>query len=636
MNKTIAFCVEHFAALSLFLLMSYILGGILIERTMPGETDKCDDRIFLYTSTGVGLLIVFIFFVSLAGLLNPYAVSSLFVLVFISYIFQKDLKFFNFKKNKINVLAYLLTFSLLVPLLLTALYPPIEWDEISYHLPYARYYVQNNGLGVNPYLRYPLCSHNFDLLYSLSLLFYDDALAHLVHASAAILTALGIYYIGEKTLDKITGLLAALIFLSSDLVLHLMKTAYIDLGLTLFVFLTFYLIIKSSLANNDRWLYLAGFACGIFLGIKYSGFLFFSLLLLWVVLDTRKLSSILKFLVPAIIIGSPWYIRNYMISGDPISPFGGKVFGYWLWSKEDVLHQGKELIGHGVPRNFVSFLKLPVFLYKNPGPFMEGRFSAGMLAVFPGFLLFRRFPPLYRKIFIFVFANVIIWFFGVQVLRYLLPIFPVISLMAAAVIMTVWDLIVLKPIELFNNRKGKLPSIFISSKDLPFTKKDAAFQLTLYKAAAFLPLIMAFIAFISMDKLIIKDIKHHPIPVTGKMRDDYISSNIPVYPLLQIANQTSFPIYQMGFENTFYYADGKMMGDHFGPMKYSNFINDLMNPEKLHERLKAANVKLFLVDRNRLWRSNTGKPVQFTGGPQFAPFFLVLKKTPNAILYFVK
>lgn len=632
--KTAGFCVEHILALFIFLLLSYILGGILIGRMMPGQADK-DERIFLYASTGIGTFIILIFFVSLAGLLNPYAVSFLFVLIGASYTFQKDLKFFNYRANTIKALAYPIAVALLVPLLLTALYPPIKWDEISYHLPYARYYVQNNGLGVNPYLRYPLCSHNFDLLYSLSLLFYDDALAHLIHASAAILTALGVYYIGEKTLGRKTGLLAALIFLSSDLVLHLMKTAYIDLGMTLFVFLTFYYLIKSSLTNNDRWLYLAGFACGIFIGIKYSGFLFFSLFLAWVVLDTRKLSTTLKFLMPALIIGSPWYIRNYIISGDPISPFGGKIFGYWLWNKEDVLHQGKELIGHGVPRNLVSLLKLPIFLYKNPGPFMEGRISPGMLAIFPGFLMFRRFSPLFRKISLFVFVNIIIWFCGVQVLRYLLPVFPMMSLMAAAVIMAAWNFMILKPLKLFSDRKGKFPSIFISSRDLPFTK-DATVQLSLYKTVASLPLIIALAAFISMDRHIIKDIKHHPIPVTKKMRDAFITLNIPVYPLLQAANQTSLPIYQLGFENTFYYADGKMMGDHFGPMRYSNFINDLSDPEKLHERLKAANAKLFLVDKSSSWKNSDRQTVQFTGGPQFARFFFVLKDTPNAILYFVR
>jgi len=76
-----------------------------------------------------------------------------------------------------------------------------------------------------------------NILYAMALLLYDDILAQMIHASMAILTAAGIYSLGSIAFNRFTALTAAIIFLCSPLVLHLMRVAYIDLGLMLLYFL---------------------------------------------------------------------------------------------------------------------------------------------------------------------------------------------------------------------------------------------------------------------------------------------------------------------------------------------------------------------------------------------------------------
>jgi len=549
---------------------------------------KGTSRIFLYTSLGTGAVIFVLFFAALIKLFNVFFISSITLFFMVFYLFRKDHTIFLnevysgfrtfgsfLRKNWYWIIPLA---GILSPLLLLPLYPPIKWDEISYHLPYANFYVEHQGLAVNPFLRYPLYAHNIDLLYALSLLFSDDIMAHLLHASTAVLTAVGIYNLGTITSDRKTGALAAFLFLSSPLVLLLMKTAYIDLGLTLFVFLGFYCLSMWSITKQDYWLYLAGFATGIAAGAKYSGLMFIPLYVLWIGYEKRKISLIAKFLVPALVFGAPWYIRNYIISGDPLSPFGGEFFGYWLWDEKDLAYQSENLYSaYGTPRNFISLLMLPLNLLFNRGDFMEGALSPAMIAAFIAPLFIMKFSRYQRMLCIFVCVNIIIWFFTTQILRYLLPFFPMIALLSATVLMRVYNKII-----------EKLRSIF---SEKHFLSRLSRAVVSIFAAVL---LILPFFEK-KFTEIVIRTLRDS-LPVTKQMRDDYLSNYVRAFNLLQIANRTpSLNIYQLGFEDSYYFAEGKMIGDHFGPARYRIVLDIHNNSKKLHATLSSMDIQLFLI-----------------------------------------
>jgi hypothetical protein len=609
--NVVSFGAAHYAVLAGIIFLSYLWGGILLERLIPDDTGA---RYFLNTAAGLGILIVFLFYSALSLLLYPTVVACFLCLSPAYFIYRKNYSIITPRTTgadlKISLTIGTLTVLLLTPILLLPLFPPTMWDEISYHLPYARYYVQNHGLVVNQNLRYPLYSHNIDLLYSLALLFYDDILAHLFHTAAALLTTAGIYYLGKETHSKVAGVLAASIFLSSKAVLVMMKTSYIDLGLTLFVFFAFFCVAKWSLTREDRWLYLAGFAVGIALGSKYSGFFYLSLLTVWVVLDARKLGPAAKFILPAIIFGSPWYIRNFFISGDPLSPFGGNTFGFWLWNKNDLIGQGRDLlIAHGTPKTFLSLLKLPWNLVFHDELYFQDGISPGILALYPCFFFFRWLSPFYRKVALYVLLNILFWFFSTQIVRYLLPTLPMMALLSSVSLLKLIDLVTL-PITVFLSRHS---------------------QHTLYasRTAIGVPIILATSPFVFIDYKIFDFIKYTPVPVTENQRVEYLTKRIPAYAMLQIANKKpDSPIYQLGFEDTFYFAQGKMMGDWFGPSRYEGIIDSLSDPQKLHGVLKAQQAKQFLFNKNRGFK--------FIYGPNFAPYLTKVAETKDASLFDIK
>ena len=599
------FFFSHFGYLFLFVIFSYHVGHWIVKKI---PLDEQSERFFFHTAIGLGLIICFLFLLAL------FHFFSLAIIVSFFFLASSYLIYFKISISRNHVISFpstnyfgwinILLFFLVIPLLVPSLYPPTAWDEISYHLAYARHYAENQGLNVNPYLRYPLYAHNINLLYALCLLIYDDILSHLIHAMMAVLTTLGIYNLGESSANKRIGFAAALIFISSPLVIHLMKTSYIDLGLTLFLFLGFFCIIKWTQSRNIRWLYVAGFATGIAIGSKYSGFLYFILFSLWIATEKNPYKPLLCFIVFATLFGLPWYIRNMIISGDPFSPFGGNIFGYWIWDKSDLIGQTQDLLkAHGTPRSLSSLIKLPWNLIENPSAFMEGAISLPMASIPLSLILLFKFNHFYRKLTVFVFLNILIWFYSSQILRYLLPVFPMISLLAATVIIHLCDIII-KPL-----------TFVLKSSWLTFIRNGIVLTVLLLIAT---PLISTY-------SNIIRNLMLIPIPVQEIQRYQYLVGHLSGYELLMIANRNAgLRIYQFGFENLFYYSKNPLIGDWFGLGKYSKVLNELSNPDRLHKALREMNTDLFLFNKKRGFKLEYNE--------SFAPYFKIIAETESAIL----
>jgi hypothetical protein len=618
------FILKHYLVLILFLGSSYILGY-----SMPKKTEVAGNagKLFVYTTIGLGILIVILFLSALFSLFFKPAIAVTLAAILIICFRRMDV--FRFLRDlktsalEIPVLLknnwhWVLPLTMLVaPMLLLPLYPPVWWDETSYHLAYARFYVEHHSLALDPYLRYALNVHNINLLYSLSLLFYDDILAHLFHASFAFLTALGIYSLGKMVSGRKTGIIAALIFLLDPLVLHLMKTSYVDLGFTSFVFLSFYGLVMWSRSGRNNWLYVAGFASGIAAGSKYMGIILIPIFAAWIVIEGRKVSPVVKYLALAVIFGSPWLIRNYVISGNPIFPLGSNIFGYsWLWSKADSIDQINELTW-GLKKDLPSLLHLPLDFIFNIHKFREDLVPWGMIPVFPAFLMFGRFSSFGKKLCVFVYANILFWFFSTQILRYLAYLFPMMALLSALVLVTLFS---------FIREKMKI----IGSR-IPFNP-PAVLPPRGGRIAAIV-FVLVFLAYLRTPYInYLMNGDNARLPVTKTARKNYIAERVAGYRLLQIANkEPSSAIYQLGFENAFYFAKGKMIGDWFGPARYSLIVSVCNNTEKLYDTLASMHVQLFLVNDQRIYYE---RKLTFAG--DFGRYFELIAKDDAGALYRLK
>jgi 4-amino-4-deoxy-L-arabinose transferase-like glycosyltransferase len=234
---------------------------------------------------------------------------------------------------------------LIVAIVVLCWVPPVSRDALTHHLALPKLYLAHGGFYEIPSISFSYYPMNIDLLYLIALYFGNDIAPKFIHFSFALLCAVLIYGYLKRRLDKLWGLVGALMFLSLPVIVKLSISAYVDLGLIFFS--------TGSLIFFMRWideqfqikyLTLAAVFCGLALGTKYNGLLVFMLLALFVPFvysrnqsptgaaaggppetqgvhkAARALGCGVLFMLIALLIYSPWFIRNIVWTHNPVYP----------------------------------------------------------------------------------------------------------------------------------------------------------------------------------------------------------------------------------------------------------------------------------------------------------------------------
>lgn len=232
------------------------------------------------------------------------------------------------------------------------LFPPYAWDAMSYHLPKVAHILQSSGIEqfeagrvyVNTY------PFNIELLFLWNVIYLgNDILVNGTQILFALAGVLGIYGIARKVGVKPQYALFALIFLFVPIVIQQATTCYIDLSVSaMFVIAVNFLLLKNKPRIN---LVILGLAVGVMIGAKYTFILpglIISLILLLLILNglrreecvgSRRLFLFRKgavedfclYMIPILVVGGIWYIRNYIAYGNPLAPIEVTVFGETLF-----------------------------------------------------------------------------------------------------------------------------------------------------------------------------------------------------------------------------------------------------------------------------------------------------------------
>lgn len=181
---------------------------------------------------------------------------------------------------------------------------------------------------------------NLELLYMIPMYFGNDIIPKLIHFAFALGTAWIIFVYIKNRLNILYGLFGSLLFLSTPIIVKLSITAYVDLGLVFFSTASLVLLLKwGGFDYKLRYLIYSAICCGLALGTKYNGLVvLFLLTLLTPIMYIRekdkhheiKNRSLLRqskaigygviFFAVALMIFSPWMVRNYSWKKNPIYP----------------------------------------------------------------------------------------------------------------------------------------------------------------------------------------------------------------------------------------------------------------------------------------------------------------------------
>lgn len=324
-----------------------------------------------------------------------------------------------------------------------ALAPPISKDALIYHLLGPRIFIQNHGMGFisgNFYTNFPFTT---EMLFAMGILLKGPILAKLIHFSFGVLTLVAIFQWTAAKSSVSTGLLAAAVYYTLPLVAKLSGWAYIDLSLAFFILVMTTAFLDWKESRHTGLVALAGMFGGLAMGIKYSGIVMVLIIVLGAVLFLRRKdiprdssmgTTAIKVLIIAAVVASPWYLKNWILTGNPAYPFLYSLFGGREWSQEMAKTYAMFLSFVGSGPGILNYLRLPwdiCFVGGGIRPDFDGFIGPIFLLVPILSMAVRPKSVEIRFMLFFSLLYFILWGMLIQQLRLLVPIFPVLSIILA-------------------------------------------------------------------------------------------------------------------------------------------------------------------------------------------------------------
>jgi hypothetical protein len=286
----------------------------------------------------------------------PAVIFSPLWITFIIEIFKKKPRSDDRIPWSLSEIVMILVLILILGLrLFNALAPNISWDATSHHYLIAAEWLNSGGVRDVPSVIFSYYPSITEIGIAGTMAFGTDYLSNLygwVFGLVATLLLIGIpvrHYSDEPIFKqsftgrlqglhrgRIAGLFAAFFFMIFPGNGVQMSGGYVDLPLAMWALLSIDMIFELMYTRRMSTGIAAAIFAGACMATKHLGILLFAgllVMLLWVILvelrtekvKFNKFAMILVFIIMAILVPAPWYIRAIDLTGNPFYPFG--VFG---------------------------------------------------------------------------------------------------------------------------------------------------------------------------------------------------------------------------------------------------------------------------------------------------------------------
>lgn len=263
------------------------------------------------------------------------------------------------------------------------LFPSYTWDALWYHLPMVGYIMQSGAIQEVPAYSFITqvingLPKNIELFFLWNIMFLkNDAIVDLTQLFFTVMGVFSIYSIAVKLrIKEKHAVYSSLLFFFSPVIILQSMTNYIDIAVSaLFLTAINFLMCgntdecpdnKTGILNFEKGkipILLAGLTTGILLGSKWSGPLFVAVLAALIVIrefaihfklfnitpsgykgnfvKDRFISYMICFIIPVFVMGAFWYIKNWVVYGNPFYPMEITFFNFTLF---EGLYGGVEIM----------------------------------------------------------------------------------------------------------------------------------------------------------------------------------------------------------------------------------------------------------------------------------------------------
>lgn len=580
------FLISSAAGFAVIAVSSWLFGETLLERLSLSRRPL---RWALAATVGLGLISQSMFVLGLLGLLQRGVVVTLLLLGHVAcHRTWRSLASARWSPPyRWRRLALWCGVGTVVaaPFYILALYPPTGFDATVYHLPYARFFIEGGRLAFLPDLRFPVFPQAGELVFTLAFLLSGEIAAKLTQLWAMILTAGLLVEWGRQWPHSRLGVWAAALWLGNPLVAWLGASAYVDISLTLYVTAALYAWSRWDQTSDRRWLWLTGAMIGMAAATKYLGLFFcaaLGVLILVRATGKRQIRPLLIFCTVALAIMAPWYLRIVYHTGNPVFPFYAPIFGASEWASFhdhalapvsadggagatglwDVITRQTARVGEGLG----FLLRVPWTAIFDRGLFnWQAPVSPFYLFLLPLGAPLALFEKGSRRLLILVMIYGLFWLTTIRDLRFLIAIVPALNIILVAAFL----------------RGSAIRSFFNR-------KKSAALLVSLVLLAPG----WAYAGYKIWER-------GRP-PMTPQERGGYLNRQVPGHEAIQALNEregADYTVYTLYGPFLRYYAEGRFLGDWFGPARFSRVTAVLGDGRALHAELRGLGADYFLVRR---------------------------------------
>lgn len=578
------FAAAHYAALAVFAAACWGFGRALLVRLgAPARRDVWLETAMAITA-GIGIFVCIFQAFAIARQFTAGVVVASVAVGLVAVILQVAAWLRQVRGREVSAqLSWLEKLGLVVialvavPTLMAPLAPPAVFDELMYHMPYAREVAESGALGIYEWLRYPWFPYNYNLLYAGALLVGDDVFPHFLSALAGWTSVLIIYRLGVMHVNRVVACVGAAIWLG----MGDYTSALIDMSVALFVLAACAALWwwrESTPPRSARWLALAAFFLGVAAGSKYQALTVLPLLGLFVLWHERRprvlALALLCFLIPCVY----WYARNAIQTGDPFNPIGARVFGFTNWNAQDYRVQLQDVRDHSsLPNGFIwAVLAVPFSSYWKRSPAVRAAL------VFCAYSLF-------------------VWSLTSRYPRYLTAAFPLLALTAAVGWQTIFSAIA-------GRLRRAMPE---SDRSGGLDRAGRWFAVILLAAGVGVILHLT-------------RVKAAMVAATPAQREAFLRGRVPGYEVMKyLREHATGRVYQVALSEATYYGPSPVWGDALGPWRYTDFL--LLPPAEYARKLADLGFEAMAVA--------SGTVPVLEAQPGFHEHFALMYEKDNAKAY---
>jgi hypothetical protein len=361
---------------------------------------------------------------------------------------------------------------------LTALEPPNgrDFDGLAEHLAQASHYARHGAVEPLWYDHHSHFPSTLQMMYTLCLSLGSVSAAKLLHWFHGLLALAAVTVLTRRHFARAASGIAPLILATTPLFIWLSGVAYVDLPVAAYGLLALLAFLHWQRSRQAPELLLCGLLVGCAMTIKMQALALLGVLVVAAAIYSlrrpvgvrppeessaqpvpmprpgRALGTVLAAALIAVVLGGPWYLKTYLLTGNPVYPFAFDLFGGKHWSADRALAYERHQLEFGLgelpapdvmaalprwrqllvgPREPWKWLVAPVTLTFLPGDyevrlgklqnFVLTSIGPLYLAFLPLLLLIRR-RPAAVGISLWIFLPLWLWWFAsMQLARYLLP-----------------------------------------------------------------------------------------------------------------------------------------------------------------------------------------------------------------------